>query len=85
MNVGVPNDDDMLPQIPLKVLQHLAYILLEYEDVISCLHYPKRRGFYGSDNAFIGTNKFGINEHMHFCNQYNAATDAIRDRISLIT
>lgn len=81
VHIGIPDDDETLSQIPLSVLQHLAYILLEYEDVISCLHHPRRRGFYGSDNIYIGTNKLGINQHQHVCNQYNAATDTIRDKI----
>ena len=81
IHIGVPDGDESLSQIPLNVLQHLAYILLEYEDVISCLHHPKRRGFYGSENPFIGTNKLGINRHHHVCNQYTVATDIIRDKI----
>ena len=81
IHIGVPDGDDWLPQIPLNILQHLAYILLEYEDVISCLHHPKRRGFYGSKNVFIGTNKLGINRHRHVCNQYTVATEIIRDKI----
>lgn len=80
MHVGIPDDDVALSRIPLNVLQHLAYILLEYEDVISCLHHPKRRGFYGSDNMYISTNKLGINQHRHVCNQYNIATDKTRDK-----
>ena len=36
-----------MTDVPLKILQHLAYILIEYEDIISCFHDWERRGIFG--------------------------------------
>jgi len=47
VHVGMNHDDDWGPMdIPVKVLQHLAWILVVFEDVISLLHHPERRGFW---------------------------------------
>jgi hypothetical protein len=68
VHIGVSSHGSV-DQIPLNVMQHLAYILVQYEDIISCLHHPQRRGFVRT-TAYIGTNKMGINGHKYVCNQY---------------
>lgn len=40
--LGTPND------MPLKVLQHLAWIVLAFEDTMTLLHHPERHGYYGT-------------------------------------
>lgn len=47
VHVGMQPDKDWGPvDIPLKVLQHLAWIVVAFEDVITLLHHPERHGYW---------------------------------------
>jgi hypothetical protein len=44
VHVGIRPDDPEYSEISLKVLQHLSFLLIQYEDVISSFHPFSRRG-----------------------------------------
>lgn len=83
VHIGVPGLDftsTTVDQIPLNILQHLAYLLIQYEDIISCLNHPQRRGFFDT-NEFIGSNKMGINGHQRTCDQNENELESIQNII----
>ena len=56
--------------LPLPVLQHLAYILVQYEELISSLHAPTRRDVnIGNDRAsgYVASNLMGLHRSYHVC------------------
>ena len=57
-----------MTDVPLKILQHLAYILIEYEDIISCFHDWERRGYLDTKTYKVAqSNRFGAYGHLHAC------------------
>ena len=57
-----------MKRVPLKVLKHLAYILIEYEDVISSFHHRERRGYLETKTYSVAeSNRFGVYGNMHAC------------------
>lgn len=49
VHVGVQPDDVWGPEdIPFDVCQHLAWLVVAYEDVITLLHHPERHGYVGT-------------------------------------
>ena len=63
-----PENDSGAVISPLPVLQHLAYILVQYEDIISSLHHPCRRDLLVKDNcAYAGSNLVGLRRSGHSC------------------
>lgn len=79
VHVGLQPDEEWGPMdIPLKVLQHLAWIVVVFEDVISLLNHPERRGYWetkiydhGCSNrrAFVDTDLGLIVCRLHTCGQ----------------
>jgi hypothetical protein len=55
---------------PLGVLQHLCYILLHYETVISSLFPPWRRGTDHKQAPYLGSNLMGVRNTRHVCECY---------------
>ena len=57
-------------QLPLRTLQHLAFMLIEYEDVICEFHHPERRGTRGSrSDSLAETNRLGVQLQRHICSK----------------
>ena len=48
VHIGLKPGEDGPVDIPLEILKHLAWIVLSYEDIITLLHHPERRGFWGT-------------------------------------
>jgi hypothetical protein len=55
---------------PFSVLQHLCYILLQYETTISQLFPPLRRGQDHKRSDWINSNLMGIRKTRHVCECY---------------
>lgn len=59
-------------RLPLPVLQHLAYLLVRYEDLITSMHPASRRATRPSGETFeassmIGSNLMGLRRSPHLC------------------
>ncbi|KEF63157.1 uncharacterized protein A1O9_01133, partial [Exophiala aquamarina CBS 119918] len=77
VHVGLQPDEDWGPvDIPLEVLRHLAWIVVVFEDVVSLLHHPERRGFWmtkiydhacSNRRAFLDINLRRVKTHLHTC------------------
>jgi hypothetical protein len=66
VHVGMQPDKDWGPvDIPLKVLQHLAWIVVTFEDVITLLHHPERHGYWETKI------------HDHACSNRRAFTEPV--------
>jgi hypothetical protein len=60
------------PEIPLLVLQHLAYSLARYEEIISSFHSGQRRGYNSTRGVEYGTsNLMALQGHGHCCGQFS--------------
>ncbi len=59
-----PDSDAMLP---LPVLQHLAYLLVQFEELITALHDQDRRSRGNGDSRFVASNLMGIRRSEHWC------------------
>jgi hypothetical protein len=59
-----PDSDEMLP---LPVLQHLAYLLVQFEELITALHEPERRSRGDGDSLFVASNLMGLRRSEHLC------------------
>ena len=56
--------------LPLDVLQHLSYILIQYEHILTSLHPMGRRGYYGTTTMnMVGSNLVGVRESRHVCDK----------------
>ncbi|KAK5265738.1 hypothetical protein LTR99_008876 [Exophiala xenobiotica] len=69
-----PDSDEMLP---LPVLQHLAYLLVQFEELITALHEPERRSRGDGDSLFVASNLMGLRRSEHLCrriDELNLAT-----------
>ena len=56
--------------LPTKVLQHLAYLCILYEDIISTFHHPQRRGYPGTKTEHVAnSNRFGVSAQRHTCGE----------------
>ncbi|KIW11005.1 hypothetical protein PV08_10304 [Exophiala spinifera] len=58
---------DMDEMIPLPVLQHLAYLLVQFEELINVLHHESRRCRSDFDSHYVETNLMGIRRSTHWC------------------
>lgn len=67
----VSNEDECNVMLPLPVLQHLAYILVQYEDLISSLHPVERRGVSDDASKYVSSNLMGIRRSAHVCSQHS--------------
>ena len=70
--------------LPLDVLQHLCYILFQFEGLISQFHPRKRRECYDeeNDNSFVGSNLVGLRRTGHVCDKIpEQDLQTIQDRI----
>jgi hypothetical protein len=59
-----PDPDEMLP---LPVLQHLAYLLVQFKELITALHEPERRSRGDGDSLFVASNLMGLRRSEHLC------------------
>ena len=69
VHIGLPSPTDAapgsdLPTFDLPTLQHLAYILIMYEDEISNLHHPSRREGSAASQTDIASNREIIYDEM---------------------
>lgn len=55
--------------MPLPVLQHLAYLLVQFEELINVLHHESRRCRSDWDSHYVQTNLMGIRRSSHWCRQ----------------
>ncbi|KAJ9605733.1 hypothetical protein H2200_009582 [Cladophialophora chaetospira] len=64
-----PQDGSNAVMLPLPVLQHLAYLLAQFEELISFLHPPNRRGadHNGRSCFWVGSNLMGVRRSSHYC------------------
>ena len=70
VHVGVDPESVIVREIPLPVLQHLAYILARYEEIVSSLHSDQRRGYPDTFSSLYATsNLMGIRGDAHCCGQ----------------
>ena len=76
VHIGRPPKDGKNIQIPLKILQHLSFLLIQYEDVISSLHPFTRRGgcntaasYADQVSRMIDTNLCSFIELGHTCGE----------------
>lgn len=63
--------DDVMLSLP--ILQHLAYLLVQYEEIISSLHPPERRAVVLGDSPaskFVASNLMGLRRSAHLCQQH---------------
>lgn len=86
VHVGVdPNiaQDQLANLLPLKTLKYLAYILFQYEGVISGFHLPSRQGHFGTVTAsVVGTNLMGLRGSGHICDSMpRPLLEAVQERI----
>jgi hypothetical protein len=80
----VPDAANEDAQIPLPVLQHLAYILVQYEDLISSLHPPSRRGLALNKTyvmPYVGSNLMGLRRSAHTCHRQQVDLEKARKKI----
>ena len=59
--------------LPLPVLQHLAYILVQFEELISSLHPPERRAIVLPEKPlkeYFATNLMGLRRSPHICSRH---------------
>ena len=54
IHIGIRPQKGKAVELPLKVLQHLSFLLVQYEDVISSLHSFTRRGGCSTASAYAG-------------------------------
>ncbi|KAI1609993.1 hypothetical protein EDD36DRAFT_61807 [Exophiala viscosa] len=57
-----PKGEKDSEMIPLPVLQHVALIIVRYEDLMTCLHPVSRR-----NNVMLGSNLMGVRRCPHSC------------------
>ena len=85
VHVGVSGCmDGAAPPFPLKVLQHLAYILVQFQDFISECHPIDRRGYAASHRGprdSIGTNLRCYRKTSHLCGQVNQTLTKMQNDI----
>ena len=75
VHVGVDPESQIIREIPLPVLQHLAYILARYEEIVSSLHSDQRRGYPNTFSSLYATsNLMGIRGDAHCCGQITLPT-----------
>ena len=70
VGVGARKDPDKCGMFLLGVLQHLCYILLQYETTISQLFPPSRRGQDHKHSDWISSNLMGLRKTRHVCECY---------------
>ncbi|KIV82918.1 hypothetical protein PV11_04983 [Exophiala sideris] len=75
-HVHVARKDELGSEmIPLPVLQHLAYFIVRYEDIVTNLHPISRRATWGKDpsgvisgpSLMLGSNLMGFRRSPHLC------------------
>ncbi len=70
VGVAARRSPDMSVMFPLGVLQHLCYIILQYETVISWLFPPSRRAQDHSKVNWLNSNLMGLRKTRHVCDCY---------------
>lgn len=82
LHVHIGLDPQIAPNgLPLDVLQHLSYIIFQYEGLISRFHPIERRGYHGMD-SYVSSNLQGLRNSGHLCDSIPPQTlEAIQDRI----
>ncbi|KAI1621950.1 hypothetical protein EDD37DRAFT_501251 [Exophiala viscosa] len=71
VTIGLPSKDGFA-DIPLSVLQHLAYLVIKYEDVILLFTSPWRAGWENTNSEDVGSNRAGIVENgNHLCSKFS--------------
>ncbi|KAK6364524.1 hypothetical protein LTS17_012147 [Exophiala oligosperma] len=72
------DDDDDDEMIPLPILQHLAYLLVQFEELINVLHHESRRCRSDWDSHYVQTNLMGIRRSSHWCRHNVESVDLIK-------
>jgi hypothetical protein len=90
VHVGVHPDNRDYSEIPLKVLQHLSFLLIQYEDVISSFHPFSRRGqcntallYEAPIASMVDSNLYSFVELGHTCGQ-RTLTSSLTDIRDLV-
>lgn len=90
VHVGLEPDEDWGPvDIPIKVLQHLAWLVAVFEDAITLLHHPERHGYSGTKihehacsnrRAFAdwADGGFPVPEKYHICDTAQSAFNPLK-------
>lgn len=75
VHVGVPpiadpadSSKQIKQSMSLDLVKHIAYLVLAYEDVISSVHHPERRGYALTKTDYMArTNRLGLLNTDHIC------------------
>jgi hypothetical protein len=69
VHVGVqPGAEGEQEDLSTEFLQHLAFICMVFEDVITLLHHPERQGYQGTKAfKYAKSNRTAINAGEHYC------------------
>jgi hypothetical protein len=71
VHVGTAPECD-IPENPLPMFQHLAYILVQYQEIISSFNSDQRRGYNNTHSSVYATsNLMGVQGHGHRCGQFS--------------
>ncbi|KAK4943677.1 hypothetical protein LTR10_016774 [Elasticomyces elasticus] len=71
VTMGLPSKDSYA-SIPLPVLQHLAYLVIKYEDIILLFTSPWRAGYADTNSEDVESNRVGIVENgNHVCSKFS--------------
>jgi Putative amidoligase enzyme len=70
VGVAARRNPDKTVDFPLGVLQHLCYIVLQYETLISKLFPMSRRAQAHGKAKMIGSNLMGVRKTRHVCERY---------------
>jgi hypothetical protein len=78
VHIGSQNDEG----IPLNVLQHLAYIIAQYEEIISSFHRAERRGYPSTRTVvYAASNLLGLRDSRCFGRRCLPELTEIQDKI----
>ncbi|KIV86140.1 hypothetical protein PV11_01774 [Exophiala sideris] len=71
VTIGLPSENGYA-NIPLPVLQHLAYLVIKYEDIILLFTSPWRAGWANTNSEDVQSNRVGIVENgKHLCSMFS--------------